>query len=115
MDKNNVIKIDVAHVLKTRAPKTKVPKFIVNYLRRIVHEDEFNEFFKKYPDKKNLEFIEAAFGFCKFALWLFFVAVTKSHRNSVLLFIFDGEIFYLKSGSLPFNSFTFNFDSVFDV
>ena len=56
-----MIKIDVAHVLKTRAPKTKVPKFIVNYLRRIVHEDEFNDFFRKYPDKKNLEFIEAAF------------------------------------------------------
>ncbi len=63
MDKKKVIKIDVAHVLKTRAPKTKVPKFIVNYLRRIVHEDEFNEFFKEYPDKKNLEFIEAAFNY----------------------------------------------------
>ena len=61
MDSNKVINIDVAHVLKTRAPKTKVPKFIVNYLRRIVHENEFNEFFKQNPGKKNLEFMEAAF------------------------------------------------------
>ena len=56
----NQIKIDVAHVLKTRAPKTKVPRFVVNYLRRIVHEDEFNQFFSENPGLKNLDFIEAA-------------------------------------------------------
>jgi len=61
MDNQEVIKIDVAEVLKTRAPKTRVPKFIVNYLKRIVHEDEFNQFFKENPNLKNLDFIEAAF------------------------------------------------------
>lgn len=55
------IKIDIAKVLKTKAPKTKVPRFIVNYLRRIVHEDEFNIFFEQNPGLKNLDFIEAAF------------------------------------------------------
>jgi putative hemolysin len=63
MSENNIIKIDVAGVLKTRASKTKVPKFLVNYLRRIVHEDEFNQFFKENPDLKNLDFIEAAFNY----------------------------------------------------
>ncbi|MFZ4582451.1 MAG: 1-acyl-sn-glycerol-3-phosphate acyltransferase [Paludibacter sp.] len=63
MSSNNIIKIDVASVLKTRASKTKVPKFLVNYLRRIVHEDEFNQFFKENPDLKNLDFIEAAFNY----------------------------------------------------
>jgi len=63
MSSNNIIKIDVASVLKTRASKTKVPKFLVNYLRRIVHEDEFNQFFKDNPDLKNLDFIEAAFNY----------------------------------------------------
>ncbi len=63
MINNNVIKIDVAAVLKARAPKTKVPKFIVNYLRKIVHEDEFNKFFVENPDLKNLDFVEAAFNF----------------------------------------------------
>ena len=57
------IKIDVAKVLKEKAPKTKVPKFIVNYLRKIVHEEEFNNFFKRTPDKKNIEFMEASFKF----------------------------------------------------
>lgn len=61
MSKSQIIKIDVAQVLKHKAPKTKVPKFIVNYLRKIVHEEEFNTFFKNHPGLKNLEFIEAAF------------------------------------------------------
>lgn len=63
MSKSQIIKIDVAQVLKHKAPKTKVPKFIVNYLRRIVHEDEFNAFFKNHPGLKNLDFIEAAFNY----------------------------------------------------
>lgn len=61
MSNDKIIKIDVAGVLKARAHKTKVPKFIVNYLRRIVHEDEFNTFFRENPDLRNLDFIEGAF------------------------------------------------------
>ena len=57
------IKIDIAQVLKNKAPKTKVPKFIVNYLRRIVHEDEFNAFFEKNPNLKNMDFIEAGLNY----------------------------------------------------
>ena len=63
MSESNVIKIDVAGVLKERASKTKVPKFVVNYLRRIVHEEEFNQFFRDNPDLKNLDFVEAAFNY----------------------------------------------------
>lgn len=58
MTKQKIIKIDVAKVLKTRAPHTWVPKFIVNYLKKIVHEDEFNRFFVENPDLKNMDFIE---------------------------------------------------------
>ncbi|MFA5047309.1 MAG: 1-acyl-sn-glycerol-3-phosphate acyltransferase, partial [Paludibacter sp.] len=61
MNSEKLIKIDIAKVLKDKAPKSKVPKFLVNYLRRIVHEDELNDFFIQYPGKKNLEFIESAF------------------------------------------------------
>lgn len=61
MSKEELIRIDVAGVLKKRAPNQYVPRFIVNYLRRIVHEDEFNQFFRENPNLKNLDFIEAAF------------------------------------------------------
>ena len=68
MSENKVIKIDVAGVLKARAPKTKVPKFIVNYLKRIVHEEEFNKFFRENPDLRNLDFIEGAFKYLEIQL-----------------------------------------------
>ena len=57
--------IDIEKVLKSKAPNFKVPSFIVNYLRRIVHEKELNEFFITYPNIKNLEFIETAFDYLK--------------------------------------------------
>lgn len=60
-----VINIDIAKVLKSKAPKAKIPGFIINYLRKIVHENEFNIFFKENPNLKNLEFIEAAFKYLK--------------------------------------------------
>lgn len=61
MTQQKVINIDIAQVLKHKAPNTKVPKFIIRYLQRIIHEDEFNTFFKENPHLKNLDFIEAAF------------------------------------------------------
>lgn len=63
MTDSSVPHIDIASVLKRKAPNKKVPKIIVNYLRKIVHEDEFNDFFDKNPGLKNLDFIEAAFNY----------------------------------------------------
>ncbi len=61
MRTEKIIRIDIAKILKNKIPKTTVPKFIVNYLRKIAHEEEFNRFFSQNPDLKNLDFIEAAF------------------------------------------------------
>ena len=65
--KNDIIKIDVDQVVKSRAPKTKVPRFIINYLKRIVHQDEFNTFFRENPDLKNLDFIEGGLKYLNIA------------------------------------------------
>ena len=61
MSNDKIINLDVKKILQSKAPNFYVPSFIVNYLRKIIHEDEFNIFFKENPDLKNLEFIEAAF------------------------------------------------------
>jgi len=58
MSEDKIIKIDVEHVVKTRASKVKVPRFIIKYLKKIVHEDEFNKFFRENPDLRNMDFIE---------------------------------------------------------
>jgi len=63
MNSEEVINIDIAKILERKAPKARVPRFVIEYLRKIVHEDEFNVFFKANPHLKNLDFIEAAFNY----------------------------------------------------
>jgi putative hemolysin len=70
MSTEDIIQVDIASVLKSKAPNRKVPKFIVNYLRKIAHEDEFNIFFKANPDLRNLDFIEAAFKYLQVSTYI---------------------------------------------
>ncbi|HEY6915867.1 MAG TPA: 1-acyl-sn-glycerol-3-phosphate acyltransferase, partial [Paludibacter sp.] len=60
MGYKHAIKLDIAEILRKKAPKAKVPKFIINYLRRIIHEKQFNKLFEDNIGKKNLDFIEAS-------------------------------------------------------
>ncbi len=59
MDNPKLMKIDVAEVVKSKAPNKKIPQFIINYLKKVVHEDDVNEILAKYGELKNLEFIKA--------------------------------------------------------
>jgi putative hemolysin len=58
---NNDLKIDVEQVLHSKNPALKkaVPKFIIRYLKRIVHQDELNEFLRISGHLKDAEFIKA--------------------------------------------------------
>ena len=53
--------IDVKNVLKQKAPGLyrKLPRFIVSYLTRLVHQDELNYILTHYRDKDGVEFMEA--------------------------------------------------------
>ena len=59
--KNEVLKIDVEKVLYSKNPGLRkvVPKFIVNYLKRIVHQDDLNYFLENWGHLKDAELIEA--------------------------------------------------------
>lgn len=63
MSEKELTKLDLGEVLKEKAPNTKVPKFLVNYLKKIVHQDEINQFFETYPDVRNIEFIKSALAY----------------------------------------------------
>lgn len=59
---NEVIQsVDVKKVFYSKNPRLArlIPAFIFNYLKRIVHEDDINEFLAKHGQKRNLDFIEA--------------------------------------------------------
>ena len=60
-DINSSQEIDVEKVLYSKNPALRkvVPRFIVSYLKRIVHQDDLNVFLRKWGHLKNAELIEA--------------------------------------------------------
>lgn len=57
--------IDVDKILRTKAPKhyKYIPKFVVSYLKKIVHQDEINVFLNESKDRLGVDFLEACMGF----------------------------------------------------
>jgi hypothetical protein len=53
--------IDVKAVFYSKNPTLArlIPGFIYRYLKRIVHEDDINNFLEKHGTKRNLDFIRA--------------------------------------------------------
>ena len=51
--------IDVRQVLQEKAPSlaSKIPRFVINYLIRIIHQDEVNEVLNRYRDKEGVDFM----------------------------------------------------------
>jgi len=57
--------IDVGQVIARKSPslRKRLPGFVLSYLRRIIHEDDLNEFLKLYGHLKGLPFIAVALTF----------------------------------------------------
>lgn len=57
--------VDVEKVLEEKSPSTykKTPKFIIRYLKRIIHQDEINDFLVKHGDKQGAAFLKAALNY----------------------------------------------------
>jgi hypothetical protein len=53
--------VDVRQILNEKAPRLagKLPSFIINYLIKIVHEDEVNFVLNSYCDKDGIAFMDA--------------------------------------------------------
>lgn len=54
-------RLDIEKILDSKNPRIRkfVPAFIISYLRRIIHQNELNDFMLKYGHLKNSEFIKA--------------------------------------------------------
>lgn len=61
MDNNEVKLINIRQVLRQKAPSAsrRIPDFLVNYLIRLVHQDELNDIILRYQDKEGVEFMES--------------------------------------------------------
>ncbi len=60
MSQTVAITVNVREILRKRAPKSKVPGFIIRYLERIVHQNELNECLQDFGHLSGIPFIEAA-------------------------------------------------------
>jgi len=58
-------KIDIEKVLSSKNPALAkaIPRFIVNYLKRVVHQDELNSFLKQWGHLKDAQLIDAGLNF----------------------------------------------------
>jgi 1-acyl-sn-glycerol-3-phosphate acyltransferase len=61
MENKDIMQVDVEAVIASKDPKLlkKIPRFIIRYLKRIVHQDDINEFLKLHGDKQGLDFVNA--------------------------------------------------------
>ena len=59
------MQVDVEKVLANKAPKLakKLPRFLINYLKKIVHQDEINQIMASYGEMQPYEFIHNALEF----------------------------------------------------
>jgi 1-acyl-sn-glycerol-3-phosphate acyltransferase len=57
--KNQIQPIDVEQVFASKNPKLldRIPKFFIRYLKRIVHQNELNEFLRQNADAEGIDFI----------------------------------------------------------
>ena len=64
MADNSIFLIDIDKIIKEKAGKkaSRVPRFVVSYLKRIVHQDELNGFLRENSDKVGVPFLEACRG-----------------------------------------------------
>jgi 1-acyl-sn-glycerol-3-phosphate acyltransferase len=55
--------VDVDEVFRKKGGKLYpvIPKFLIRYLKRIIHEDELNEALENYKDQMGLDFLEKLF------------------------------------------------------
>ena len=65
MTDDSLFLIDIDNILRTKAPKyyKYIPKFIISYLKKIVHQEEINVFLRESKDRLGVDFLEASLDF----------------------------------------------------
>lgn len=65
MADDSLFLVDVDSILREKAPKyyKYIPKFLVSYLKKIVHQEEINVFLEEVKDQVGVDFLEASLDF----------------------------------------------------
>ncbi|MDY3267275.1 MAG: 1-acyl-sn-glycerol-3-phosphate acyltransferase [Phocaeicola sp.] len=70
MADDSIFLIDIDKILKDKAgdKAKRVPRFLVSYLKKILHQDEINEFLVSVADKRGVDFVEACMSYLDITL-----------------------------------------------
>jgi putative hemolysin len=121
-------KIDVKEVLQSRNPSLAkaIPSFIINYLKRTIHQDELNYLLTNYGHLKDAEFVGASLNFFKIKYKVFgqenipsdgrFIFVSNHPLGGLdgLVFIYELSK-YFRSIKFPVNDLLMNVDNLSGV
>lgn len=61
MNQENGFRIDVDNILQAKAPKYyhRIPRFLINYLKRTLHQDDINGILSRNRDVEGVAFMQA--------------------------------------------------------
>ncbi|MDR1983244.1 MAG: 1-acyl-sn-glycerol-3-phosphate acyltransferase [Prevotellaceae bacterium] len=61
---NEQLLVDIGKIIKSKSPFLAkiLPKFVIRYIKRIVHEDDVNNILSKYGHCKGIDFVNATLG-----------------------------------------------------
>lgn len=52
-------RVDVEQIIRSKTGNRKVPRFFINYMKKILHEDELNQYLVEHPDDQGLDFLDS--------------------------------------------------------
>ncbi|MFR9165550.1 MAG: 1-acyl-sn-glycerol-3-phosphate acyltransferase [Dysgonomonas sp.] len=86
MKDNSLELIDLDAVVKEKAPGiyNKLPKFVLSYLKKKIHQDELNEILTIYADKDGVDFMSSVIGYFKLNLKV--IGLDKIDKNGRYIF-----------------------------
>lgn len=117
--------IDLEAVIAAKNPKLAkaIPSFVINYLKRIIHQDEINEILTNYAHLRDAEFIEATLGYLRISYNVFgkenipssgrYIFVSNHPLGGLDGIVFINELSkYFKNVKFPVNDILTNIDNL---
>jgi putative hemolysin len=68
MPQSDALTINVREIIHSKAPKRKVPDFLIRYLEKIVHQDELNHFLEVHKDLYGIDFVKESVRFLRLTI-----------------------------------------------
>ena len=63
MSEPQVRHVDVEQVIRSKTGDRRLPRFFARYMKKVLHEDDLNEFLRRYPDSEGMDFLNKGLDF----------------------------------------------------